>query len=293
VSSDQVTVKCLRCGMEQEPMGPFCGGCGERLSSPVGAVEGAAATPGPAPAPMADAPVPPPGPAQPPLAPPPGYGPPPSAGQPPVAPAAPGYGPPGAPNFGPAGPSGPPGYGPPPGPAGSPSYGPPGGGPGYGPPGGGPGFGQPGYMGAAVSRGQNMNAQQLMARLQMSSTAVTVNDLIGVAGGLLVFIGFFLAAITAGGQDYSYSSHGGFWGCLVPVLGGISAIALLVPPARRFAGIFLALGAGAWGVGVGVRVLNVGSLGYGAGWWMIFIGGIALCYGWVVRTMNPEPAQHA
>jgi hypothetical protein len=165
---------------------------------------------------------------------------------------------------------------------------PPPGQPGYGAPGT-PGYGTPGgYVGSAVTRGQSMNAQQLMTRLQISSSDITINDLIGAAGGLLLFIAYFVSIVTVGSVGFSLSGHGGFWGALVPILGPVSTIALMIPVARKYGPIFLSLGAGAWGIAIGVRDAVGGGVGYGIGWWMAFIGGIALCYAWCVRLMHTE-----
>ncbi|HET6874480.1 MAG TPA: hypothetical protein VFH70_06860 [Acidimicrobiales bacterium] len=181
-----------------------------------------------------------------------------------------------------------------PGPAAAPPMGqpmapPPPGQPGYGAPGAPGGYTTPGsYVGGAVSRGQSMNAQQLMTRLQISSSDITINDLIGAGGGLLLFIAYFVSIVTVGSVGYSLSGHGGFWGALVPIFGPISTIALMIPVARKYGPIFLSLGAGAWGIAIGVRDAIGGGVGYGIGWWMAFIGGIALCYAWCVRLMHAD-----
>lgn len=132
--------------------------------------------------------------------------------------------------------------------------------------------------------GEGITASQLASRLQISLHAITVNDMVGAFGGLLIFIGFFVDIVYLDGQGVSLASHGGFWAALVPVFAIVSALALLVPPARRFAGIWLALGATGAGIALGSR--NLAPFGYAAGWWLSFLGGIALSYGWVARTVG-------
>ena len=139
-----------------------------------------------------------------------------------------------------------------------------------------------GRLGAAVQMGHGMTASQVASRLQLSAHAITVNDMVGAFGALLVFIGYFVAVVDVNGQGVSLASHGGFWAALVPIFAPVSGAALLVPPARRLAAVWLALAASATGIALGSR--NLFPFGYAAGWWLCFFGGIGLCYAWVART---------
>ena len=174
----------------------------------------------------------------------------------------------------------PPGAVPPPGPA------PDGPGPGRAP--GGPGaaggrLGTAGSrLGAALQTGHGMTASQVASKLQLSAHAITVNDMVGAFGALLVFIGYFVPIVDFDGQGVALASHGGFWAALVPIFAPVSGAALLVPPARRLPALWLALAAAATGIALGSR--NLSPFGYAAGWWLCFFGGIGLCYGWAART---------
>ena len=139
-----------------------------------------------------------------------------------------------------------------------------------------------GRLGAALQMGHGMTASQVASRLQLSAHAITVNDMVGAFGALLIFIGYFVPIVDVNGQGASLASHGGFWAALVPIFAPVSGAALLVPPARRLAGLWLALAASATGIALGSR--NVLPFGYAAGWWLCFFGGIGLCYAWVART---------
>jgi hypothetical protein len=139
-----------------------------------------------------------------------------------------------------------------------------------------------------------MTADQLPARLGISASAVSVNDLVAALGGLLAFIGYFVAFVTVSFGSGSFglsgsaslASSGGFFGALVPIFAAVSAIAIVIPAARRFGLVFLVLASLVLGIGLGSRAVLGDPYGYGVGWWLVLIGGLLLTYGWIMRLRS-------
>lgn len=101
-------------------------------------------------------------------------------------------------------------------------------------------------------------------------TGQLVQVLIGIAAGIVGFIGFFLDFFSGGRT--SLSSTGSGWFDLVPIFIGLATIALLLP----FFRIFSALSLISLGIAFGVRGFASGiqepRAGYGVGFWMITVG---------------------
>ena len=140
----------------------------------------------------------------------------------------------------------------------------------------------PGQLGQVVSSGQTMTVKDLAGRLGVSSSTITVNDGVGIVGGALLFVSYFLTSVSSGGQSASLVSYGGFWGAVVPIVAALMAIALVIPKLRPWHGLFAGLAAFATGIAVGTRTI-VPDAGYAVGWWMALIGGILLVYSWAMH----------
>ena len=134
-----------------------------------------------------------------------------------------------------------------------------------------------------------MTVKDLAGRLGVSGSTVTVNDGVGILGGVLLFISYFVNSVSSGGQGASLVSYGGFWGAVVPVVAALMAAALVVPRLRQWHGLFAGLSAFATGIAVGTRTL-IPDAGYAVGWWMALIGGVMLVYSW---AMHGRAATHA
>ena len=143
-------------------------------------------------------------------------------------------------------------------------------------------------IGRVVATGQNTTVRDLAGRLGVSANTVTVNDFVGLVGGLLLFISYFVSSVSGGGQSASLSSDGGFWGAIVPILAAVVAAALVIPVARRLHAMWAALAAFATGIAIGSRAL-LGGAGYGVGWYLAAIGGAALVYGWTTHGRTGSP----
>ena len=106
--------------------------------------------------------------------------------------------------------------------------------------------------------------------------------MIGFAGGVVGFVGFFLNFFSAGGTSLSSASSG--WFDLVPIFIGLSALALFLP---KYGFMFSGLSLISLGITFGLRGLIAGDVagragtGYGTGFWMITIGSGALALAWL------------
>ncbi len=143
-------------------------------------------------------------------------------------------------------------------------------------------------VGQTMASGQGVNVRELADRAGISVSAISANDFVGIIGGALVFISFFVASVTSTTGSASLSSDGGFIGALVPIFAGLTTIALAVPGARRFAPIWLSVAGVGVGIGIGSRAflsdLSGFGVSYGAGWFLCLIGGVLLLYGWIMRV---------
>lgn len=111
---------------------------------------------------------------------------------------------------------------------------------------------------------------------------------VGLAGGGVGFAGFFVNYFAS--STFSLSDTGSRWMDLIPVCFGVAGLALLLPRTKP---IFATLASTIAGIGLGIaigpRVLPTlfrsrvpPRFSYGAGFGMMFVGGVLLVGAWIV-----------
>jgi hypothetical protein len=117
---------------------------------------------------------------------------------------------------------------------------------------------------------------------------------LGFAGGVVGFLGFFLNFFNHGGTSLSASSSG--WFDLVPIFIGLSALALFLP---KYGFVFSGLPLISLGITFGLRGLVAGSVAghagtsYGTGFWMIAGGSGVLAICWLLLIFTDLWANEA
>jgi hypothetical protein len=111
--------------------------------------------------------------------------------------------------------------------------------------------------------------------------------LVGLVGGVVAFVGFFLNFFSQGGTSLASTSSG--WFDLIPIFIGLSTMALFLP---RYGFAFSGLSLISLGVAFGLRGLIAGlarelhtssGFGYGTGFWMIAVGSGVLTLTWLTK----------
>lgn len=111
---------------------------------------------------------------------------------------------------------------------------------------------------------------------------------VGLVGGGVGFSGFFVNYFAS--STFSLSDTGSKWMDLIPVCFGVAGLALLVPRTKAILAMLASTTAGVGlGIAIGPRVLPTLFRGnvplrfsYGAGFGMMFAGGVVLVAAWIV-----------
>ncbi len=135
--------------------------------------------------------------------------------------------------------------------------------------------------------GQDTHGKPNQRAVFATLTLAQILQLVGFTAGAVAFAGFFVDFFGVGGT--TLASANSFWFDLVPITVGISALCVFLP-VRGY--VVSGLPLIAVGIAFGLRGITdaatIGAPGYGAGFWMIVFGSIALTFCWAAIEFTQD-----